>query len=149
MIFEKFTEESQVWIYGADRFLNTQEEIFIQNNIDSFISKWATHGTELVATGGILHHNFIVIVSDESNVRNSGCSIDSSVRFIKDLGRELNIDFFNRLSVLLEKEGIYKRVHFKDLSLYQDWNMFDPMVKNLKDLREKWEVLVGESPFVN
>ncbi|MEY3237864.1 MAG: hypothetical protein RI883_1965, partial [Bacteroidota bacterium] len=128
-MFDTFPENSQVWIYASTRFFTYEEEMFIANNLNHFISQWATHGTGLFAEGKILHHSFIVIVADENKVKSSGCSIDSSVRFIKDLGRELNIDFFNRMSILLKKEEEFKRIHFSDLSAHLDYEMFNPMVK--------------------
>ena len=76
------------------------------------------------------------------------CSIDSSVRFIKDLGKELNIDFFNRMSILLKKEDEYKRIHFSDMSSHLEYEMFNPMVKTLKDLRDKFILPVSESELI-
>jgi hypothetical protein len=148
MLFENFPDNSRVWIYAADRFLTTEEEIFVKRNIDAFVDQWAAHGSELAAAGAILNHTFIVLIADESNVAASGCSIDSSVRFIKDLGKELNIDFLNRLSIVIEKEGEFKHIHFNDLSSCPDWNMFDATVKNLKEFRENWKMPIKESPFV-
>lgn len=149
MLFESFPNNSQVWIYSSDRFFTEKENEFISSNLDAFIAEWATHGTDLFADSAILYNSFIVIVSDEEKVKSSGCSIDRSIRFIKDLGKELNIDFFNRLNVTLEKEEELKRIHFNDLSIYQDWNMFDPMVKTLDELRNNWLIPVKESRFVS
>ena len=148
MFFENYPDNSQVWIYGADRFLSATEEIFAKEQLDAFVGQWAAHGTELSAEGAIIFHNFIVIVANENQVKASGCSIDASVRFVKSLGAELGIDFFNRLSVLLEKEGSFKRISFSELSSHKDWNMFDPMVKTLGDFRSNWVVKVEESVFV-
>ena len=67
----------------------------------------------------------------------SGCSIDSSVRFIKELGKELQVDFFNRLSVLIEKEGELKRIHFNQLDEYKNWNIFDTTITRLDQMRER------------
>ena len=147
-MFESFPENSQVWIYSSTRFFTNEEENFITSNLDQFISQWATHGTGLFAKGTILHHSFIIIVADENKVKSSGCSIDSSVRFIKDLGKELNIDFFNRMSILLKKEDEYKRIHFSDMSNHLEYEMFNPMVKTLKDLREKFILPVSESELI-
>jgi hypothetical protein len=147
-MFESFPENSQVWIYSSTRFFTNEEEVFITSNLDQFISQWATHGTDLFANATILHHSFIVIVADENKVKSSGCSIDSSVRFIKDLGKELNIDFFNRMSILLRKADEYKRIHFSDLSNHLEYEMFNPMVKTLKDLRERFILPVSESELI-
>ena len=148
MIFEKFPDNSRVWIYAADRFLKAEEEVFVKRNLDAFVDQWAAHGSELAAAGVILEHTFIVLIADESNVSASGCSIDTSVRFIKDLGKELNIDFLNRLSIVIEKDGELKHIHFNDLSSYPDWNMYDASVKNLKEFRENWKQLIKESSFI-
>jgi hypothetical protein len=89
-----------------------------------------------------------VLVADESSTKASGCSIDSSVRFIKEIGSKLKIDFFNRLYVLIEKDGEFKRVHFSDLSEYTNWNLFNPMVKTLGEMRTNWIVPVQESAMI-
>jgi len=148
MLFDSFPEDSKVWVYSAERNLSEQEQSLIKPYLEEFIEQWATHGTELTADAGILINNFVVFVVDEKKVKASGCSVDSSVRFIKDLGKNLNIDFFNRLSLLIEKEGEHKRIHFNDLTEYKDWNMFNPLVNDLKGLRENWKIPVSESGFV-
>lgn len=148
MLFDSFPEDSKVWVYSAERQLSEQEQGLIKPYLKEFIEQWATHGTELTADAGILINNFIVFIVDEKKVKASGCSVDSSVRFIKDLGKNLNIDFFNRLSLLIEKDGEYKRIHFNDLTEYKDWNMFNPLINDLKELRENWKISVSESGFV-
>lgn len=148
MLFEKFPENSRVWVYTADRFLTNDEEAWLKRNLDDFIMQWSTHGTELFASYAILNHVFVVLITDESKVPASGCSVDTSVRFMKDLGKEIKVDFLNRLSIVVEKEEEFKHIHFNELSSYKDWNMFDQTVKNLKEFRENWKIPVAESQFV-
>lgn len=148
MLFPNFPENSKVWVYAANRFFTEHESKIIQHNVDLFTKQWAAHGSGLVATGSILHNSFIVLVADENQVKASGCSVDSSVRFIKDIGKEFEIDFFNRLHLLIEKKGEFKRIHFSELQTYSDWNLFNPLVQNLKELRENWCVQIAESQFV-
>lgn len=147
-LFPTYPESSQVWIYSANRFFTEQEKGLIQQAMNEFTSDWAAHGSELRATSAILFNNFIVIVADENVAKASGCSIDSSVRFIKEIGSKLKIDFFNRLFMLIEKEGEIKRVHFSDLSNYPDWNIFNPLVKTLGEMRSNWVIPVNESNLV-
>ncbi len=148
MLFPNYPESARVWIYGADRFLSGTEEVFAQEKLDAFLKHWAAHGTELFAEGSILFHTFVVIVADEEKVKASGCSIDSSVRFIKELGKELQVDFFNRLSVLVEKEGDLKRIHFNELDQYKDWNVFDTTITQIGKMRERFSVPVPDSGWV-
>lgn len=142
MLFESFPENSKVWVYTADRFLTEEEKSFIQNKLTEFLSQWKTHGSELYADAAILHDSFIVISVDESKVPSSGCSIDSSVRFVKTLGQDLNIDFFNRLSVVIVKDGQMKRIHYNDIANYPEWNLFNPIITNLSEFRNSWLIPV-------
>jgi hypothetical protein len=147
-LFPSFPDHSQVWIYAANRFFEQEEVSMVQKVLNDFTASWAAHGTEIKASSAILFRNFVVIVANESSTKASGCSIDSSVRFIKEIGAKLNIDFFNRLLVLIEKEGEFKRIHFSELKANSEWNMFNPMVKTLGEMRTNWFVPVGESSFV-
>jgi hypothetical protein len=146
-IFSNFPDNSQIWVYSANRFLTDQEEVFVNQNLKTFVNQWAAHGADLKADAVILNKNFIVLISDENEAKASGCSIDSSVRFIKDLGKELNIDFFNRLSVLIEKDGEYQRVHFSELKKYPDWNVFNTMAKTLGEFKVTWIKNISETIF--
>jgi hypothetical protein len=147
-LFPTFPDSSPVWIYGANRFFTEQEEVLVQQAMNEFTTDWAAHGTGLRATSAILFKNFIVIVADENVAKPSGCSIDSSVRFIKEIGSKLKIDFFNRLYMLIEKDGELKRVHFGDLSRYSDWNIFNPLVKTIGEMKLNWIIPVNESDLV-
>ena len=50
--------------------------------------------------------------------------------------------------VLLKKEEEYKRIYFSELSSHLDFEMFNPLVKNLKELRTNWLIPVRESELV-
>ena len=148
MLFPNFPENSKVWVYAANRFFTEHESKIIQHNVDLYTKQWAAHGSGLIATGLILHNSFIVLVADENQVKASGCSVDSSVRFIKDIGEEFEVDFFNRLYLLIEKNREFKRIHFNELQNYLDWNLFNPLVQNLQELRNYWHLRISESQFV-
>ena len=147
MYFPEFNPESKVWVYTSNRILNSAEQQFVQKELDIFTNNWAAHGSGLKAQGLIEHDQFIVLAVDETMVGASGCSIDSSVKFIKAVGEELNVDFFDRLNLVLEKNGEFKRAHISDLKENSDWNVFNPMITDLKGLREDWKQEVTKSPF--
>jgi hypothetical protein len=147
MLFETFPENRRVWVYSSNRFLIAEEKTFIEQKLKNFISQWATQGKDLYADAAILHNNFITISVDESKIPSSGCSIDSSVRFMKELGKELNIDFFNRLSVLIEKDGELKRIHYNEIGEYTDWNLFNPVVNTIDELRNNWLIPIVGSVY--
>jgi hypothetical protein len=144
-IFPELPGYSRVWIYSSDRELDSTEGVYINEKIHDFIDGWAAHGKGLLATGQLLFDRFIVLAVDEQQVRASGCSIDSSVHFIKKLGTELNVDFFNRLKLYIVKDEKIKHIHISDLSLYPNDLVFDPMIADLNDFRNNWLIPVKDS----
>lgn len=105
MSLHTLADNARVWIYTADRELNAAECAVVNAYMTHFISDWAAHGAGLRAGFEVMHQRYLVVAADEATVAASGCSIDSSVRVIKDLGAKLTIDFFNRTLVGFEDEG--------------------------------------------
>ena len=97
--FDHFAPSSKVWVYQAERNLSSEEVAVADKAIEQFTEQWAAHSQELKAKGAILHQRFLVLMVDESQANASGCSIDSSVHFVQELGKHLSIDFFDRLNI--------------------------------------------------
>ena len=145
-LFPQLPDTSRVWLYVSDRPFDATESNYIQDALSDFTqNKWATHGTKLMASGSVLMNQLVVLAVDEEVMNASGCSIDSSVRLMKQLGIELKVDFFNRLFVLISKESEIKRVHFQDLNQYADWKLLNPMVSSLEEVRNRFLIDVKES----
>ncbi len=145
-LFPQLPDTSRVWLYVSDRPFDATESNYIQDVLSDFTqNKWATHGTKLMASGSVLMNQLVVLAVDEEVMNASGCSIDSSVRLMKQLGTELKVDFFNRLFVLISKESEIKRVHFQDLNQYADWKLLNPMVSSLEEVRNRFLIDVKES----
>jgi hypothetical protein len=145
-LFPQLPDTSRVWLYLADRSFDATESNYIQDALSDFTqNKWATHGTKLMASGSVLMNQLVVLAVDQDVMNASGCSIDSSVRLMKQLGTELKVDFFNRLFVLISKESEIKRVHFQDLNQYADWKLLNPLAINLEEVRTSLWIDVKES----
>jgi hypothetical protein len=145
-LFPQLPDTSRVWLYVSDRPFDATESNYIQDALSDFTqNKWTTHGTKLMASGSVLMNQLVVLAVDEEVMNASGCSIDSSVRLMKQLGTELKVDFFNRLFVLISKESEIKRVHFQDLHQYADWKLLNPMVSSLEEVRNRFLIDVKES----
>lgn len=91
-----FDTESRVWVYVSDRPLTPEEASEIDHEIKLFSIQWVSHNRKLRSMGGVVDNRFAVLMVDESQAGASGCSIDSSVRFIKMIGEKYGIDWFNR-----------------------------------------------------
>jgi len=142
MYFSNFSSDAKVWIYQSDKPMDEYLRSELNNLVHRFVDEWSAHGTKLQAEGEIIDEYRLVLCTD-GNVEASGCSIDASVRFIKKIGRKYNVDFFNRLEVLVEKDGKKELLHFSSLKDNPELKIFQPSPKNLGEFRENETVLVS------
>ncbi|MCX2492450.1 ABC transporter ATPase [Pedobacter sp. PF22-3] len=146
-----FSPQSRVWIYQSDRKFTSTEETEILNKLAAFTNQWKAHGNELLAKAEIRYGFFIILTVDESQAGVTGCSIDSSVRLIKEIEQEYHVDLFNRFNIAYKvneevvvnsKEDFETLVNIKQVT--PETIVFNNMVQNLAELETKWEV-----PFKN
>lgn len=144
---DRLPSQSRVWIYGAERALSEHEVSKIRTELQSFVANWVSHHKELSAAADILHDRFLVVAVDETQAEASGCSIDGSVHFLQDLGTRMGIDFFNRMIFSYrddsgEIQTVPRdefKVRYKAGQLENDTIVFDPLVKELGELRQIFE----------
>lgn len=144
---------ARVWIYMADRVFTKEEEILVEKATHDFTAQWAAHGKGLAADSSVKYGRFIILMVDESEYGASGCSIDSSVRFIKELGEQLQIDFFNRLLMAYKDEnGNVQAIHQSKLSslfangiINEQTIVFNNLVITKGELDSNWETPLSES----
>ena len=144
MILENLSAESKVWLYKSDRELIDAEVAQIEEALARFIPSWSSHGNRLFGGGVVLENRFLVIAVDEAMSGASGCSIDTSVKFVKLVGNQLNINWFNRLKLILRQGSKTKEIQFSELSQYLDWELYNPMIQTVGELRNSWIVPVRE-----
>ena len=144
--FESLHDLSRVWIYRSSIDLSDEQVLNINQWLLEFIEQWTAHNQTLKSHGSVYHNKFIVICLDEySSSQASGCSIDSQVRFIKDIGNSLNIDFFDRLHFdffISDSVVSYHKDEVKDMidsgQLDKDPIVLDHLVKNKSEFEKKW-----------
>lgn len=148
-IFEGFSDESKVWLYQADRALSETEMKELESELLAYTGNWDSHGSLLVATAKVVNPYFAMIVVDQTKVGLCGGSVDSSTRFMKELGAKLNVNFFNRMNVTIEENGTPKQIHFSELKDHAENLVYDSLVTSLADLRKGWPRPIKESNFAN
>lgn len=99
-LFPDFTDQSRLWMYLSDRLFSNDEVLILSEEINKFMGTWSAHNKKLKSSGIILFNQMLLVVVDEDFEHASGCSIDSSVRFVKEMGVKYKVDFFNRMFVL-------------------------------------------------
>jgi len=150
--FEELGPESKVWIYQSDKLLSDKDQKYILVNTERFLREWTAHGNNLKAGVQILHSRFVVIGVDEAYNEASGCSIDKSVGFIRELGKSLNIDFLDRSKVALYQEGEVVFIPFTEIKnlaaagqITADTKVFNHAVVTKKELQSSWLLPAAQS----
>ncbi|MCB0611377.1 MAG: hypothetical protein H6562_12915 [Lewinellaceae bacterium] len=145
-------ETARVWIYQADRPFNPEETPAVRQKIKRFADEWVSHNRQLQAEAELYHDRFIVLIVDESHAGASGCSIDSSVRFLRGLEAEYGVDLFDRMTFAYQQGSDVKtagREQFAELyasgAINDQTPVFDNLVNNLGDFRHQWVKPLGES----
>jgi hypothetical protein len=100
-----FPDTAKVWIYQASRALTPDENQLLSTKAKAFASGWTAHKMALQADAAVVNNLLLLLIVDENQASVSGCSIDSSVHFVKEIGAELGVDFFNRLNVAYLQQG--------------------------------------------
>lgn len=90
--FNKMPAYSRVWIYQAGRSFTTAEKELVTNRLKAFCDGWNTHGNGMPSSFQILDDQVLIMAVDESNLGASGCSIDSSVKALRELENTLGIN---------------------------------------------------------
>ena len=103
---EQMPDHSRVWVYQANRPFTASETQAIQDYLAPALTQWAAHGAGLNASFEIRFQQVIVIAVDETVNAASGCSIDASTRWFKEMGSSLGIDFFDRSTAVVEGEEL-------------------------------------------
>lgn len=136
----------------ADRFLNNSEIKETMLKGMEFVAGWSSHGSAVRAACDVLDKCVLVLSVDENVEAPSGCSIDSSVRFMKGLGQELNVDWFNRLNVLYQIQEDVQLVSLDEfLKIYKssdnkkDIRIFNTLAASVEELNSKGWLPVKDS----
>lgn len=152
-LFENFPTNSRIWIYQANRPLTIEERELSSALLEEFVSTWAAHGKKLKCDYNILYKRFIVLVVDEEIQPATGCSIDDSVAIIRKISESININLFDRMSVAFKSDhGLVVSSTMEDFEqmivegdIHKETTVFNNMVTNLGDLRDKWEIPLKDS----
>jgi len=144
-------DSSKIWIYQASLPISYEVSESIKSSLYDFTMKWSSHGHALDSYANLFHHQFLIIVADSSSLP-SGCSIDSSVHVIENLGEMHGIDFFNRMIFSYMKDDrIYSiskddfRIQYNTNHIDDETLVFDNLVKTKGDFLENWVKPLGTS----
>jgi hypothetical protein len=156
MIPTDFATDSKVWVYQSSRPFVEKEQKEIQEQLEQFYMQWQAHGASVKGWAKLLFGRFVVLMADETDVNVSGCSIDSSVRILKSIEKQYEVQLFDRLSITFLVKDKAEVLPFNQLQYaidkgYINGNtlVFNNIVTTKKALLEQWLQPLKDSWMAN
>jgi hypothetical protein len=150
--FEQLSDQSRLWIFQSNRKFTLEEVAIIQHDLELFTQRWSAHGHPLQTSFDIRYDQFILLAVNEDHHGASGCSVDESVRVIKELGSKFGIDFFDRTQIAFTAQGQTLLIPQSALKVsYKNglWNestlVFNNVITSTGDLPLRWITPAGET----
>jgi len=150
--FNLLPPNAKVWIYQSDSNLSSKDVELIEKEVKLFLNNWSSHNKEIESSYEIRYNRFLIIGLNEDINSASGCSIDKSVNFIKNLQSILKVNFLNRLDVaykigneinsisLLEFQNM-----IRENKLSKDSIVYNNMIDTKKLYLNNWETTIENS----
>lgn len=138
---------SKVWGYYSEKNFS-DHSVEIQLHINQFTKDWKSHGSPVKGSGYTMGGHIIILVADTSICEVSGCSTDSSVQFITQLGQQFQLNLFDRQLVLLNIDDKMVAIKLDQLGDYSpDTLVFNPFFSDLESWRVSFVQKLGESKY--
>lgn len=152
MIPQTFHDNSRVWVYQSNRQFTAHEALQIEDILKSFCKEWNSHGSAVKGFANLFFGQFIIVMADETNLKIGGCSTDSSIRQMKNIEKDFDVELLDRQSLaFVVKEKI--QLLPLDLVNYSiengfitaDTLYFNNTILTKKDLMINWIIPIKES----
>jgi hypothetical protein len=152
LIPENFSKNTRVWIYQSSRLFTLSEALQLEDDLKQFGENWLSHGASVNASCFLFFGYFIILMADEAEITVSGCSTDSSVRFVKNIEQSYNVSLFDRTNLaFIVKDKIellplsqvnyaIQNGYISDSTLF-----FDNAIQDISAFKNKWIVPVADS----
>jgi hypothetical protein len=143
----QLSDQARVWIYKSAQPFTAEQAATAGRRCLAFAADWMAHGAPLCAAAEVMADRFVVLAVDERQALASGCSIDSSLRFIQQLEAELGLSLTDRLVVVHERDGALHSCRADEVEsllkqglLTPDTLVYDDLVTTVGDLKARFRV---------
>ena len=150
--FNLLPPNAKVWIYQSDSNLSSKDVELIEKEVKFFLNNWSSHNKEIESSFEIRYNRFLIIGLNENINLASGCSIDKSVNFIKNLQSILKVNFLNRLDVAYKIGNEINSISLlefqtmiKENKLSKDSIVYNNMIDTKKLYLNNWETTIENS----
>lgn len=154
MNYHEFPDNARVWVYQSDREFTADEADSIKSKGANFIKTWDSHGAGLRAAIEIFYNRFIVIFVDENQAAVSGCAIDKSVHFIKQVEKDFGVSLFDRIKIAYWNGNKVHTIPMFQLQKNfaaafgekaEEVIVFNNLVKSKKEFMTHWQIPLKQS----
>jgi len=148
VVRSQIEDKDKIWVYQSNRTLTNEEVNVIQLQADNFTKQWAAHSKQLQAKAFVLFNLFLVLTVNEEEHQASGCSIDSSVAFVKSINQQFNIDLLQRNLVAAVVDEQIELIPLNNLGEnISDAStlVFNNLITSGKEFKEKWITAIENS----
>lgn len=149
---ENFDDNSRIWVYQASRLFLISEALEIEDILNDFVSSWNSHGTPVKGFANLFFGRFLIFMADERATGISGCSTDSSVRVVKQIEKQYNVDMFDRQTLAFIVKDKIQLLPLNQLKYAIDNNFisgttlyFNNLVQTKKQLETNWIIPAEDS----
>lgn len=149
----EMADDSKVWMYQSSTPIDKNIQIQLEADLASFSSQWIAHGQKLQAFTAVYHHQFVCFIVDQSAQGATGCSIDTSVRFMQQMEQKYDLQFFDRMATAyVDRQGEIQTTLLSKLSalksagiIDEETLVFNNTIQTLSELRTKWLIPASQS----
>jgi hypothetical protein len=149
--FDTLPSTAKVWLFQADRVVDTITQEAISKFLVTHIDTWDSHGTPLKAGTAFFYNRILAIGVDTSRNSPSGCSIDTSIAWIKQIYDYFKVDFFDR-SLLYFKDDTMKAIPIFEIKKYivsgeilPETYILNSQISLKGDLSSRWKIRADAS----
>ncbi len=149
--FQEMPGQARIWVYQASRSLQAQELDQIKQTLAQSCQVWEAHGAPLQASFEIKYNQVIIVAVNEAMNAASGCSIDASTRWFKDLGDALQVDFFSRDVAVVRNEQMelfplgQLKAAVEAGNMTRDDQIITPLLQTVQQYRDSWLSTAADS----
>lgn len=150
--FDQLPHNARLWVYQANRPLTTEDVLTIEKALQPALNGWAAHGEPLLASAKVVENRFVVVAVDEAHHLPSGCSIDASVNFLRQIGQQLAVDFLDRSAAFAGADGQVQTLALPAIKaavanglVRPETTVFNTLVKTKAEFLTNWLVRADET----
>lgn len=135
-------------MFGITPSLDDRGAATVLTAVDTFLDRWAAHGTPITASRALVDHTFLVIAVDKQS-ETSGCSIDRMFGLFRQLERELGVRILDADRIFIRHgSGAIDAISRAEFRERGDGHtiVFDTTAERLGQIRDgSWERRAEES----